>query len=59
MNKKAFELSINFVVTLVLAMVILSFGIYFVKMIYERSTEMKLSLDQQTEMDWPNLQLSA
>lgn len=55
MNKRAFELSINFIVTLILAMVILSFGIYFVKMIYEESTEMKLTLDQQTEMELERL----
>lgn len=55
MNKRGFELSINFVVTLILAIVILSFGIYFVKMIYERSTELKLVLDQQTNMELERL----
>lgn len=54
-GKKGFELSINLIVTLILAIVILSFGIYFVKMIYEKSTEMKLTLDQQTEIELERL----
>jgi len=55
MNKRGIELGINFIVTLILAIVVLSFGIYFVRMIYERSAEMKLTLDQQTEMELERL----
>ncbi len=55
MNKRGFELSVNFIVTLILAIVVLSFGIYFVRLIYEGSTEMKMVLDQQTEMELERL----
>ena len=48
MNKKAFELSANFLVIMILSIVMLGFGVYFTKQIFDRSHQLELQLDEQT-----------
>jgi len=49
MNKKAFELSINFIVMLILATVVFGFGLYFVRMLFTEAGNIKAQLDKDTE----------
>lgn len=48
MNKKGIELSINFIVTLILALVIFSFSILFVQKFFVGAGDIQESLDSQT-----------
>ena len=48
-NKKAMELSINFMVTLILALVMLGVGFYFAKNIFIHTTDIGEQLDAQTK----------
>lgn len=49
MNKKAIELSINFIVITVLSLLVLGVGFYIVTNIFTLSTEYKEQLDEQTQ----------
>ncbi len=49
MNKKGFELSINFIVMLILATVVFGFGLYFVRMLFTEAGEIKAQLDRDSE----------
>lgn len=48
-SRKAFELSVNFLVVIILSVTLLSLGIYFVKTMYESSKDIQSALDKQTE----------
>ncbi|MFH1850137.1 MAG: hypothetical protein ABH879_08225 [archaeon] len=47
-NKKGLELSINFLVVLILTIVVLGFGIFFVRKLMGGAEEIRTSLDDQT-----------
>lgn len=49
MNNKGFELAINFIVMLVLAIVVFGFGLYFTKQLFSQAGEIKAQLDQDSE----------
>lgn len=49
MNKKAIELSINFIVILILSIVIMSSSFILVRQFFGKATEMKAKLDSDTE----------
>lgn len=49
MNKKGIELSINFIVVVILSIVILSIGLVLVRTFFAKTTEIKASLDDQTK----------
>ena len=51
MNKKGFELSINFIVMLVLAIAVFGFGLYFAKQLFSQGEQIKAQLDKNTESD--------
>jgi len=55
-NKKAFTLSINMLVTMILMVVIFSFGIYLFSSIFQHAEEMELEV-RTKEMDQLNLLL--
>ncbi|MBT5022741.1 hypothetical protein HOK51_05755 [Candidatus Woesearchaeota archaeon] len=48
-NKKAIQLSINFIVMLILAVAMFSGGLIFLNKFFSKTTEMKGNLDAQTE----------
>lgn len=48
-NKRGIELSVNFIVTLILAIVVFGFGIYIVNKIYGTAADIEQQLDQDTE----------
>jgi hypothetical protein len=49
MNKRGIELSVNFIVILILAIAIFGGGIYLVYQIFAKAQNMKEGVDQQTE----------
>ncbi|MEK6886443.1 MAG: hypothetical protein AABW88_01285 [Nanoarchaeota archaeon] len=49
MNRKGFELSINFIVALILAIVVFGFGLYFVQKVFNEANEIKAQLDKDSE----------
>ncbi len=49
MNRKGFELSINFIVALILAIVVFGFGLYFVQKVFTEAGEIKAQLDKDSE----------
>ena len=49
MNRKAIELSINFLVIVIISLVILSSGILLVRKYFSTAQEIQLQLDDQTE----------
>lgn len=49
MNKKAIELSINFIVITVLSLIVLGIGFYLVTNIFSTATKYKGELDEQTQ----------
>jgi hypothetical protein len=55
-NKKGFELSVNFLVTMIIMVVIFGFGIYLFATIFNRATEIDDNVRQQ-EMDRLNMLL--
>ena len=54
-NKKAIELSINFLVVVILSLVILSSGIYLIRNFFRTTEEIKAQIDEQTEAQIENL----
>ena len=48
-NKTGIELSINFIVVVILSVVILSIGLVLVRTFFAKTTEIKSSLDDQTK----------
>ncbi|MEA2037531.1 MAG: hypothetical protein U9O94_08530 [Nanoarchaeota archaeon] len=51
MNKKAIQLSVNFLVTMVITIVIFSFSIYMVKKFFTHAEDIKMTYDQRTEKE--------
>ena len=51
MNKKAIQLSVNFIVMLIISIIIFSMGIYFAKRIFSRGEELRLIFDERTEAE--------
>lgn len=49
MNKKAMELSINFIVMLVLSIAVFSFGLVFLNNVFTQAGEIKAQLDSDSE----------
>ena len=49
-NKKGIELGINFIVILIIAIVVFSFGIYFTAQIFSGAKELKENIDKDTEL---------
>ena len=49
MNRKGIELSVNFIVILILTIVVFSFGLYFTQKIYEGLDKIKADLDSDAE----------
>lgn len=49
MNRKGMELSINFIVALILAIVVFGFGLYFVQKVFHEAGEIKAQLDKDSE----------
>ena len=49
MNKKAIELSVNFLVIIVLSLVMLSLGVILINKFFEAAEDIKTDLDSQTE----------
>ena len=49
MNKKAIELSINFIVITILSLIVLGIGFYLVTHIFTTAEEYKAELDEQTQ----------
>jgi len=49
LNKKGIELSINFMVMLILALVVFGFGVKFVADLFTQAEEIRLQLDKNTE----------
>ena len=49
MNRKGIELSVNFIVMLVLAIVVFSFGLIFTSKLFTQAKELKADLDAETE----------
>jgi len=54
-NKKAMELSINFIVMLIIAMALFSFGIWFAYKFFGGAEKMRTELDEQTQTQIENL----
>ena len=50
MNKRGLELSVNFIVMLIIAIVVFGFAITLSYRLYRGSTDMTIKIDQQTEM---------
>ncbi len=48
-SKKGFELSINFIVMLVLAITVFGFGLYFARQVFTEAGNIKADLDKSTE----------
>lgn len=48
-NKKGIEVSVNFIVTLILAIVVFGFGVYILNRIYSQTEEIQHTLDKETE----------
>jgi hypothetical protein len=48
-SKKGIELSINFIVVIILSMVILGSGLYLVRSFFSNTVELKAQLDEQTK----------
>jgi hypothetical protein len=48
-NKKALELSVNALVTIIIAIVILSLGIVFLRNFFKGAGQLKANIDEQTE----------
>ena len=55
MNKKAIQLSINFLVIIIISIVMLSSGILIIKKYFKTADEIQLQLDEQTINDIGNL----
>jgi hypothetical protein len=55
MNKKGFELSINFIVVLILSIAVFSGGLIFAKKIFSEAQQIKYELDKQTEENLESL----
>jgi len=55
MNKKGIELSINFIVMLVLAIAVFSGGLMFITKFFSKADEIRLRIDAQTEQQIGNL----
>lgn len=49
MNKKGLELSVNFIVMLILAVVVFGFGLYFIGKLFAETGEIQRELDRDTE----------
>jgi len=49
MNKKALELSINFIVMLILAIVVFGFGLFFIDKLFGNVKEIQAELDKDSE----------
>lgn len=49
MNKKGFELSINFIVILIITIVVFSAGIYITQRIFQEANKIKAQLDSDSE----------
>lgn len=49
LGKKGFELSINFIVMLILAIAVFGFGLFFVNKLFHQAGEIKAQLDVDTE----------
>ena len=49
MNRKGFELSINFIVALILAIVVFGFGLYFIQKVFTEAKEIQVNLDKDSE----------
>ena len=54
-SKKGFQLSINFIVILIIAIVVFGFGIIFVTRLFEGITKVKVQLDEETEKELDEL----
>ncbi len=54
-SKKAMELSINFIVMLIIAMALFSFGIWFAYKFFGGAEKMRTDLDEQTQQQIENL----
>lgn len=54
-NKKGVELSINFIVMLVLAIAVFSGGLLFINKFFSEAEEIRLNIDAQTERQIANL----
>lgn len=50
-NKRGIQLSISFIVIIILSIVVFSFGIYFLHSIFTEAQEMKQNIDQRTEAE--------
>ena len=48
-HKKGIELSVNFLVVIILSLVMLSMGIYLIREFFETTADLRDALDQQTE----------
>jgi hypothetical protein len=57
-SKKAMELSINFIVMLIIAMALFSFGIWFAYKFFGGAEQMRTDLDSQTQTQIENLLMS-
>lgn len=55
MNKKGMELSINFIVMLILTLAVFSLGVVFVNNLFEKTEKIKLDMDANTEKQVENL----
>ncbi|MBN1645007.1 hypothetical protein JW851_03140 [Candidatus Woesearchaeota archaeon] len=49
MNRKGFELTAGFIVMLIIILVVFMGSIYFIKIFFEKSTEMKLEIERSTK----------
>jgi len=55
MNKKAMQLSMNFLVIVILSIAMLSMGVVLFRKIFTGATELKANLDKQTEQELENM----
>ena len=55
MNKRAIQLSVNFLVIIILSLAMLLMGILFFRKMFTGATELKANLDSQTEQELENL----
>ena len=51
MNKRGIELSVNFLVMLILSLIVFMFGLYLVYQFFGTATELQTQLDEQTEKE--------
>ena len=51
MNKRGIELSVNFLVMLILSLIVFMFGLYLVFQFFGTATELQTQLDEQTEKE--------